>query len=103
MLVSAIGTRPGSIDGNEGTRSADTFGTILESEMESSRMRIDGLIRREDEKASTAVCNLILGNDGGLIAGIADMDIAESIEPEEVGDIIACPVYTRGCLYLRLL
>jgi hypothetical protein len=52
--------------------------------MNFSGMRTDGLIRREDGSANTAVCNLILSNDGGLIAGIADMDIAESITAEEV-------------------
>jgi pseudouridine-5'-phosphate glycosidase/pseudouridine kinase len=81
LLVSAIGTRTLS---SEQKTTPDTFGTILQAEMNSSGMRTDGLIPREAGSASTAVCNLILGNDGGLIAGVADMDIAETITIDEV-------------------
>jgi len=84
LLVSAIGTRSRSGNQDDSSLTADTFGTILETEMGISDMRTDGLIRREEDGANTAVCNLILSNDGGLIAGIADMDIAESITSEEV-------------------
>lgn len=88
LLISAIGTRLQSQ--TEITPAADTFGTILENEMDASGMRTDGLIRRSDASSNTAVCNLILSHDGGLIAGIADMDIAESITAEEVSDLRVC-------------
>jgi pseudouridine-5'-phosphate glycosidase/pseudouridine kinase len=88
LLVSAIGTRPQLQ--SEALPAADTFGTILENEMDASGMRTDGLIRRSDASFNTAVCNLILSHDGGLIAGIADMDIAESITAEEVSDLPVC-------------
>jgi len=80
VLLSAIGSRMA----NEQQTTPDTFGSILQTEMDSSGMRTDGLIPRQAGSASTAVCNLILGNDGGLIAGIADMDIAETITVDEV-------------------
>ena len=80
VLLSAIGTRMAS----EQQTTPDTFGSILQAEMDSSGMRTDGLIPRQAGTSSTAVCNLILGNDGGLIAGIADMGIAETITVDEV-------------------
>lgn len=80
VLLSAIGS---SMAGEE-EGMPDTFGGILQADMDVAGMRSDGLVRRSAGRESTAVCNLILGNDGGLIAGIADMDIAETITVDEV-------------------
>lgn len=76
QLLSAIGGRDGE---------TDAFGTLLCGEMEAAGMRTDGLIRVSGHGASTAVCNLILGDQGGLIAGVADMDVIERLEPRMVG------------------
>jgi pseudouridine-5'-phosphate glycosidase/pseudouridine kinase len=74
MLVAAVGA-----DAEHGV---DAFGAILQREMQASGMRTDALLVKKDSR--TAVCNLILGEQGGLIAGVADMDVAESMSTEDV-------------------
>lgn len=61
---------------------SDNFGRLLHSETRSLSMRTDGLISSppEGKLTRTAVCNMILDRAGSLIGGVADMDIASSLE-----------------------
>ncbi|RDB28792.1 hypothetical protein Hypma_015576 [Hypsizygus marmoreus] len=59
----------------------DSFGRILVDEMTKIGMRIDGLVQSDQ---ATAVCNMVLDGSGGLIGGVADMDITSSFS----GDIV---------------
>ncbi len=83
MLMAAVGADP------EGD--VDAFGAILTGEMRASGMRRDGLLFKQGSR--TAVCSLVLGEQGGLIAGVADMDVAESITTDDVSAtrLIASP------------
>lgn len=74
LLVAAVGA-----DAEHGV---DAFGAILQREMQASGMRTDALLVKKDSR--TAVCNLILGEQGGLIAGVADMDVAERMSTEDI-------------------
>jgi hypothetical protein len=84
MLVSAIGAG----EAKDGSVLVDSFGLILDREMKVSGMRTDGLLTRisdeETGSARTAVCNLILDDKAGLVIGVADMDIVESITTRDV-------------------
>lgn len=84
MLVSAVGGQ----QAKDGSVTVDSFGLILEREMKASGMRTDGLLKRTAEgeagSARTAVCNLILDGKAGLVIGVADMDIVESITTRDV-------------------
>jgi pseudouridine-5'-phosphate glycosidase/pseudouridine kinase len=80
VMVSAIGSS--SLTGEAGTSEADAFGAMLINEMSGVGMRTDGLVLREG--MGTGVCNLILGNEGGLVAGVADMDVVETVTENEV-------------------
>lgn len=60
----------------------DAFGSVLKAEMESSGMRTDGLVCFDD--ARTAVCSLVLEKEGDLVAGVADMEVAERLTDELV-------------------
>jgi pseudouridylate synthase / pseudouridine kinase len=60
----------------------DTIGRILQDEFSRIGMRTDGLIL-DPEKAS-AVCNMVMDTEGGLITGVADMHITELLEGTEV-------------------
>lgn len=86
MLVSAIGAG----EAKDGSMLVDSFGLILDREMKVSGMRTDGLLKRtsngETGSARTAVCNLILDDKAGLVVGVADMDIVESITTRDVSD-----------------
>lgn len=79
----------------------DTVGRVIMAEMDSVGMRTDGLIiktqqqgvsRLESASGGQAVrssaCTLMLGKDGDLEAGVADMGIVETVTEEEV-----CPVF----------
>jgi pseudouridine-5'-phosphate glycosidase/pseudouridine kinase len=79
MLVSAVGAQEVA-----GEAVVDSFGLILDREMRSVGMRTDGLLRRVEGGARTAVCNLILDDKAGLVVGVADMDIVESINTRDV-------------------
>lgn len=68
MLVSVIGE--------------DTFGRIISDEMDSVRMRIDGLVKKAGTRS--AVCNMILDAGGSLTRGIADMDNIKNLRGDEV-------------------
>ncbi len=82
MLVSAIGQ-----SSHQGV-DTDAWGTILQSDMVTKGMRLDGLILRRgiegEEGPRTAVCNLTLNEKADLAAGVADMDIVETITGKEV-------------------
>jgi pseudouridine-5'-phosphate glycosidase/pseudouridine kinase len=72
QLVSMIGTSTEGVDG---------FGKVLKLEMESSGMRVDGLVEMEGR---TAGCTLSLGMEGDLNDGVADMGIIEGLTPDLV-------------------
>jgi pseudouridine-5'-phosphate glycosidase/pseudouridine kinase len=67
MLVSLVGNDP--------------FGKLLREETQQLGMRVDGLV--ESDKRS-AVCNIVLDSVGGLIGGVADMDIIHSLDSRTV-------------------
>ena len=60
----------------------DAFGHLLIKDLEANKMRTDGLSRKDDR---TAVCNIVLDSNGGLVGGVADMGITENFTREEVG------------------
>lgn len=68
MLVSPIGN--------------DSFGRLLVGETRQLGMRVDGFVQSDK---GTAICNMILDGNGGLIGGVADMDITTDL----TGDIVA--------------
>lgn len=63
----------------------DMFGSLLKEQMQRLGMRTDGLISSETH--SSAVCNMTLDNKGGLITGVADMDIIQSLSGPPVSFI----------------
>ncbi|GLB36103.1 putative indigoidine synthase A-like protein [Lyophyllum shimeji] len=67
MLVSPIGD--------------DAFGRLLVEETAQLGMRVDGFIKSDRR---TAVCNMVLDSDGGLIGGIADMDITAALDGHSI-------------------
>ena len=74
MLVSAVGR--------------DAFGRLLVQEIEGMGMRTDGLVHLDG--ARSAICNMVLDSAGGLTTGVADTDIALSLDRETVcGPVIA--------------
>jgi pseudouridine-5'-phosphate glycosidase/pseudouridine kinase len=77
QLVSGIGRTEGEGEGVDG------FGKVLKLEMESSGMRVDGLI---EMVGRTAGCTLSLGMEGDLNDGVADMGIIEGLTPD-----LVCP------------
>ena len=60
----------------------DIMGVVLRDELSSIGMRTDGLIPAPGK--ASAVCNIVLDTEGGLITGVADMDIIESLEGKAV-------------------
>jgi pseudouridine-5'-phosphate glycosidase/pseudouridine kinase len=62
----------------------DAFGHLLVSELQAYKMRTDGLSRTDDR---TAVCNMVLDNNGALVGGVADMGITEAFTGDQVGNI----------------
>ena len=60
----------------------DTMGGVLRNELSLIGMRTDGLILAPGK--ASAVCNMVLDTEGGLITGVADMDIIESLEGKAV-------------------
>ena len=60
----------------------DTMGGVLRNELSRIGMRMDGLIPIPGKASS--VCNMVLDTEGGLITGMADMDIIESLEGDTV-------------------
>ena len=60
----------------------DIMGGVLRNELSLLGMRTDGLILAPGK--TSAVCNMVLDTEGGLITGVADMDIIESLEGKAV-------------------
>lgn len=60
----------------------DIVGGVLRNELSRIGMRINGLIPILGK--ASAVCNMVLDTEGGLVAGVADMDIIESLEGRAV-------------------
>ena len=60
----------------------DTMGGVLRNQLSLTGMRTDGLILASGK--ASAVCNMVLDTEGGLITGVADMDIIESLEGNAV-------------------
>jgi len=60
----------------------DIMGGVLRNELSLIGMRTDGLILAPG--GTSAVCNMVLDTEGGLITGVADMDIIESLEGKAV-------------------
>ncbi|KIY64223.1 hypothetical protein CYLTODRAFT_425424 [Cylindrobasidium torrendii FP15055 ss-10] len=63
----------------------DSFGSLLRKETEHLGMRADGLIVSE---MRTAVCNMLLSQEGDLITGVADMDITTKLDAVEAKAIL---------------
>ena len=68
LLVSCVGS--------------DDAAEVLKTEHSRIGLRSDGLV--VDERNPTAVCNMFLDSSGGLINGVADMDILQRVDPELV-------------------
>ncbi|KAG8947413.1 hypothetical protein FRC04_010733 [Tulasnella sp. 424] len=69
---------------------SDAFATLLKQQSEAEiGMRVDGFFvpqtARNGQGSSlrTPVCNLVLGEDGGLISGVADFNIVDEVSGEE--------------------
>ena len=69
----------------------DMFGSILQERLKALGMRTDGLI--STDLHSSAVCNMILDREGGLVTGIADMDIIQSLDGQSVSGAISTVFY----------
>lgn len=69
----------------------DSMGRVLRNELSRMGMRTDGLIPVSGK--ASAVCNIVLDTEGGLVTGVADMDVIESLEGKTVGPslFMACP------------
>ena len=67
----------------------DPFGQLLVSETKQVGLRTDGFINVS--KARTAVCNMVLDSAGGLIGGVADMDVIRTLDAAKV-----CIAITSG-------
>ncbi|KAF7310868.1 Indigoidine synthase A-like protein [Mycena chlorophos] len=60
----------------------DAWGSLLRDQTAAMGMATTGFIAHKGER--TAVCNLFLEEDGELIAGVADMDITQNLDPRLV-------------------
>ncbi|KAI0335190.1 indigoidine synthase A-like protein [Cubamyces sp. BRFM 1775] len=60
----------------------DPFGQLLVSETKQVGLRTDGFI--SVPKARTAVCNMVLDSAGGLIGGVADMDVIRTLDAAKI-------------------
>lgn len=60
----------------------DIVGGVLRDELSRVGMRTSGLILTPGK--ASAVCNMVMDGEGGLITGVADMDIIESLEGKAV-------------------
>ncbi|KAG5638658.1 hypothetical protein H0H81_011210 [Sphagnurus paluster] len=61
----------------------DAFGRLLYEETAQLGMRVDGLVKTQKR---TAVCNMVLDSHGGLVGGVADMDITAAMEGPNVAE-----------------
>ncbi|KAK2461952.1 hypothetical protein APHAL10511_006415 [Amanita phalloides] len=65
----------------------DAFGKLLTHKTRNIGMRTDGLLRSPSNQR-TAVCNMVLDNQGELIGGVADMGITEALDSKNILPII---------------
>jgi pseudouridylate synthase / pseudouridine kinase len=61
----------------------DLFGRMMSEETLRLGMRNDGLILHSGR---TSVCNMVLDSEGGLVGGVADMDITQQLPAETVSE-----------------
>ncbi|KAH6917520.1 indigoidine synthase A family protein [Coprinopsis sp. MPI-PUGE-AT-0042] len=59
----------------------DLFGRMMTEEISRLGMRNDGLIVHSGR---TSVCNMVLDSEGGLVGGVADMDITQQVPAETI-------------------
>lgn len=102
-LISPVGAAPSGEGGDGSGAEVDTVGKVIMAEMAAVGMRTDGLIVKArpanpgvapqpavgravegDEGPRSSACTLVLGKDGDLEAGVADMGIVERVTVEEV-------------------
>jgi len=58
------------------------MGGVMRNDLSRIGMRTDGLISIPGK--ASAACNMVLDTEGGLITGVADMDIIELLEGKAV-------------------
>jgi pseudouridine-5'-phosphate glycosidase/pseudouridine kinase len=63
----------------------DFFGHVLTEQTSRLGMRNDGFVPVEGR---TAVCNMVLDGQGGLIGGVADMDVTNDFTFDTVSQVI---------------
>lgn len=76
----------------------DAFGQVLQSGLQSSGMRTDGLIQIAGQES--AVCNMVLDSQGALVGGVADMDINAKMTADAVR---LMPIQSSICSLLFVL
>ncbi|KAG9043010.1 hypothetical protein FS837_010140 [Tulasnella sp. UAMH 9824] len=65
----------------------DAFATLLKQQSEAEMgMRVDGFFvpQTTETLRRTPVCNLVLGEDGGLISGVADFNVVDQVTGEDL-------------------
>lgn len=77
----------------------DPFGSMLVEETKKLGMRTDGLVQTD---LRTAVCNMMLDNNGDLTCGVADMDITVAFDGAEVSISLKNSVVLRLIVVPRL-
>lgn len=93
--VGARGNAGGEGEGKGKGVEVDTVGRVIMAEMAEVGMRTDGLIVKTQtqpegvadnngQQIRSSACTLVLGKDGDLEAGVADMGIVERVTVEEV-------------------
>lgn len=82
----------------------DAFGRLLVEETARMGMRTDGLLEAAAaDGARTAVCNMVLDGQGGLMGGIADMDVMRLLEKDKVRILPTVPLSVLMMLFSRSL
>ncbi|EPQ60620.1 hypothetical protein GLOTRDRAFT_68417 [Gloeophyllum trabeum ATCC 11539] len=61
----------------------DAFGRLLVGEQRRAGMRVDGLVEAHAAERRTAVCNMVLDQRGGLVGGVADMDVVSAMKAQD--------------------
>ncbi|CAG7847631.1 Pseudouridine-metabolizing bifunctional protein C1861.05 Includes: RecName: Full=Pseudouridine-5'-phosphate glycosidase {ECO:0000250/UniProtKB:P33025}; Short=PsiMP glycosidase {ECO:0000250/UniProtKB:P33025}; {ECO:0000250/UniProtKB:P33025}; Includes: RecName: Full=Pseudouridine kinase {ECO:0000250/UniProtKB:P30235}; {ECO:0000250/UniProtKB:P30235} [Serendipita indica DSM 11827] len=65
----------------------DLYGHKIKNGTGSMGMRLDGLIAKQTNR--TAVCNMVLDEQGDLVGGVADMEINDALTFEDVKPILS--------------
>jgi pseudouridylate synthase / pseudouridine kinase len=74
----------------------DSLGRFLFHKTQELGMRTDGLVSCG---GGSAVCNMVLNPSGGLVGGVADMDIVESFTV----DVVSIQHFQWGDVYALLM